>query len=203
MKIKSYKLSPQLRAEIGYTRRQQKPSVNINFDFSKVPFKSIAILIVVFLAFLGCYAGIKKTYEHIAWKAEQERIAQEKEYQDRLISIKSEVSSSITDAVVAVSKSQEYIKSGDGERAEVAAEIAVEKDPQWRDGYLNLGQIYMSLNKFDKAETTLKTALSKDPICGRTHYLLSLVYQERGNTDGAKLELAKAKNLGFETEIGG
>jgi tetratricopeptide (TPR) repeat protein len=177
--------------------------MNIKFDFSKIPVKSVAISVAIFLAVLGGYIGVKKTYEHLATKASQQRIVQEQQYQTRLALIKTEVATGITDAPSAVAKSQEFIKAGDGERAEAAAELATQKDPLWRDAFLNLGQIYMSINKFDKAEDALKVALTKDPICGQGHYLLSLVYQERGNTDASKLELAKAKSLGFQTEIGG
>ena len=201
--IKSYKLSPHLKAELGLSRKQKFSLPSFSIKLPKLPWKSLLVTAGVFLFVTGAYLGVKKTFEYVGRKTEAEKIAQEQEYKNHLASIRQEVVSKPLDAVGFVTLSQEYLKNGDAERAQAAAEIAPEKDPAWRDAYLNLGQVYLALNQFEKARVALETSLEKDPLCGQAHYLLSLAYQELNKDDLAKQEFAKAKKFGFETEIGG
>lgn len=205
--IKSYKLSPQLRAELG-TRRFQKPRFDFRFSIpkiglSKIPWRATILTVVVFVGVSSIYFGVKKGYEYTAMKSEQARQEQLAQYQSHLAQVKTEVETKATDAVTAVALSQQYLKAGDGERAEAAAIIATGKDPVWRDTYINLGQVYLATNKFTEAKQALESALKIDPIYGETHYLLSLAYQELNKADLAKAEFAKAKKFGFEGELGG
>ncbi|MDH4358796.1 MAG: tetratricopeptide repeat protein [Candidatus Berkelbacteria bacterium] len=207
-KIKSYKLSPQLKAEIGQARRRIEREFPISIDFSffkriKLPWKTIGGIALAFVIIIAAYVGIKKTYEVVVEKQRQNQLAREEEYRQRLESIKTEVASKGTDAYSYVLLSQEYLKQGDGDRAIAAAEIAVERDSKWRDGYVNLGQIYLSTDRFGEARISFEKALAIDPTCGRCHYLQSLVYAELKNPEAAKQEFAKAKQFGFESEIGG
>lgn len=213
-RISSYKLSPQLRAELGAKRRYSKTtgkSLDMSFEFpdflsvpkAKIPWKIIGITVFVALVIVGSYAGAKKTYElakNKAYEAEQAKI---KEYQNSLASIRSEISSQATDAYSFVTLSQKFLKEGNGEKAVAAAEMATEKDPLWRDGYLNLGQIYLSVNEFEKAKLALGQALEKDPTSGQAHYLMYLTLDELNSKDTAKQEYAKAKTFGFDSNIGG
>ena len=202
-RIKSYKLSAQLKASLGTRPRGSLKFYLPNFKLPKLPAKGTIITAVLIVALVGAYLGAKKTYDYLNFKTEQARAQQEREYKVRLAQIENELKSQAQDAFGYVELSQKYLKDGDGERAEAAARQAVEKDPLWADGYANLGQVYLSLNKFDQARGALETALAKDPLNGQTHYLLSLTYQELKNSEGAKTEFAKAKAFGFETEIGG
>lgn len=246
-KIKSYKLSPQLKAELNFQKRlgRHVPKINFSFfesiypvrkknpsstnvrkaehlstspspwfknrsfsfsngiKFVKLPWRSIAVTAGVFLIIISAYIGIRKGYEYSARKSELARQEQLDKYNAHLAQINTEVEGLSTTALAAVQASQNYIKSGDAERAEAAAKIATVKDPKWRDGFVNLGQIYLSLNKFDLAKEALDQALNIDPLNGQTHYLLSLVYQELNDSNSAKTEFAKAKTFGFEAEIGG
>ena len=207
-KIKSYHLSPQLKAEVGLAKIPTHKGLYVpklpRLGFLKdISWKKTIISALVFAAIIGGYIGVKKTYEYLAWKSGQERIAQEKAYENHLAQVKSEVSSKAGDAYAFAKMSQDYLKNNDGEKAVVAAKIAVEKDPNWRDGYLNLGQIYLATNDFEKAQATLEIAKQKDPLYGQTYYLLSLAYQEVKNDAAAKQAFAKAKELGFDSEIGG
>ena len=206
-KIKSYKLSPQLRAELG-ARRFQRPRFGFRFSmpefkYFKISWRTTILTTCVFVGIISIYLGIKKGYEYTAIKSEQARQVQLAQYQSHLAQIKVEVEAKAVDAVSAVALSQQYLKSGDSERAEAAAIIATSKDPAWRDGYVNLGQVYLATSKFNEAKQALEAALKIDPLSGQTHYLLSLTYQELNKADLAKAEFAKAKKFGFETDIGG
>lgn len=206
--IKSYKLSPQLKAEIGSSARPQVRHLCVpklpRLGFLKdISWKKTLISALIFAAIIGGYVGVKKTYEYLAWRAEQERIAQERLYESHLAQVKSEVASRDGGAYEFAQMSQEYLKNNEGEKAVVAAEISTEKDPDWRDGYINLGQIYLATNDFQKAKSTLEIARQKDPLYGQTYYLLSLAYQETKDDAAAKDAFAKAKAFGFDSEIGG
>jgi len=206
--IKSYKLSPQLRAEINFQRRSSRlPKFNFpaipSFKPKKIPWRNIRLIAGVFLIIIGSYLGIRKTYEFSVQKAQMTRQAQLEEYNKHLSELTQEVAQKTTTAQAAVVASQTYLKSGDAERAEAAARIATENDPKWRDAYTNLGQVYLAVNKFDQAKEALEGALKIDPLDGQTHYLLSLVYQELNDSNSAKTEFTKAQSFGFETDIGG
>lgn len=149
------------------------------------------------------YIGVKKGYEFTARENETKRVAQIDAYNKRIENIKNEVSSTSADAYSLVTSSQQYLQSKDVERAEAAAEMATVKDPKWRDAFINLGQVYLATNKFDKAKASFDQALKIDPLSGQAHYLMSLAEQELKNTEAAKAAFAKAKQFGFQTDIGG
>ena len=205
MKIKSYKLSPQLRAELGRARRKTRgaaftlPSIRL----PKIPWKPTIGVVLVCAVVVGGWAGVKRVYETRVAMAEIARQERLEQYQNHLQEIRSQVAAEGTDAYSFAKLSQKYLKEGDGERAEAAAQMAVEKDENWRDGHLNLGQVYLALEKFEDARGALEGALEIDPLCGHAHYMLSLVHQELNQSDEAKEAFAKAKAFGFETEIGG
>jgi len=205
-KLKSYKLSPHLKAELHYTIK--KRGNNLSFkapkvDFSNFPWKKTLRFTGVFLLIIGVYFGIKVGYEKAVYATEQKNIAREKEYQTQLASMKETIEKEATDAYSFVELSQKYIAERDGQKAEIAAIIATEKEPMWRDGFVNLGHVYLSVNKFDEAKTALVKAIEIDPLNPQTHYLLYLTYQELKDEQTAKQEFAKAKAFGFESEIGG
>lgn len=207
--LKSYKLSPQLKAEINFQRRlaHRRPKIDLSvfesIKFVKLPWRSIAVTAGVFLIIISAYIGIREGYKYTEHKSELARQKQLEAYNAHLAQITTEVEALSPTALAAVQSSQNYIKFDDAERAEAAAKIAVSKDPKWRDGFVNLGQIYLSLNKFDLAKETLEQALTIDPLDGQTHYLLSLVYQEMNDSNSAKQEFAEAQNFGFQADIGG
>ncbi|MFH1910378.1 MAG: tetratricopeptide repeat protein [bacterium] len=207
--IKSYRLSAQLKAELNQNRKSRTPFPAINFsflenlNFKKIPFRGIALFMGVFTLIVLSYTGIKSLYEYSLQKNEKLKQAQVQEYQDHLDQIKGEVGKLADSATSYVTLSQKFLKEKDIEKAEAAAKLATEKDPAWRDGFINEGHVMLSANKFEEAKQAFEKALAIDPICGQAHYLLSLTYQELKNNDLAKVEFAKAKQFGFETEIGG
>ncbi|MCX6809237.1 MAG: hypothetical protein NTZ65_00555 [Candidatus Berkelbacteria bacterium] len=214
-KIKSYKLSPQLKAELNFPRKRDSAGLNgssmfsqkskFKFDFGKIKinWRAIGSIVGIFVLIIGGYISVKKIYDYSSAKNEQARVVQLQNYQQHVKDVSKEVATQATDAYSFATLSQKYIKEKDAERAEAAANLAVQKDPKWRDGFINQGQILLSVNKFDEAKTAFENALKIDPIYGQTHYLLSLTYQELNNNELAKAEFAKAKQFGFETEIGG
>jgi predicted Zn-dependent protease len=206
--LKSYKLSPQLRSELHFSHRRNHHAFEFEMPqaaqiLKKLPWKAIGFTVLIFAVVISAYVGIKKGYDYAAAKNAQADLARQQEYENHLASVKQEVTGLAADAYSFVKLSQNYIKSGDAERAEAAAKLAVEKDPAWRDGYVNLGQIYLATNNFEQAKLTLEEALKHDPVYGQTHYLLALAYQELNDDGKSKEEYAKAKDFGFNSEIGG
>lgn len=204
--LKSYKLSPQLRAELNFSKQKSdpaKPPKIPKIPWKKIPWKRVGIILAAFAMIVLAYGGVKKTYEYASAKSQEKQRAELATYQNHLQQIKDEVASQGTDAYSYAQLSQQFLKAKDADRAEAAAEVAVEKEPNWRDGYLNLGQVYLSVNKFEEAKTAFEKAVEIDPVYGEAHYYLSLAYQELRNTEAAKQEFAKAKKFGFETDFGG
>lgn len=202
-RIKSYKLSPQLQAEIGYARKSVPAKASVKVDWSKIPVKSILVGFFAIAVVLGGYAGVKKAYQKVAYNRQQEAIKSHQELEQKLAKTRQEVSDKNLASQDYLILSQNYLQEGDGDRAQIAAELSAQKDPDWRDAFVNLGRIYMSVNQFDKAKEAFKSAIAIDPIYGNSHYLLYLACQESRDTEGAKQELAKAKKFGFDLEIGG
>lgn len=202
-RIKSYKLSPQLQAEIGYARQGASTKDSIKIDWSKFPVKSVLVSILAVVVILGGYAGVKRVYQKIAHNRQQEAIRVQQEIAQRVEAARQEVVDKNLSSQDYFVLSQNYLQSGDGDRAQIAAELSAQKDPVWRDAFVNLGRVYMSVNQFDKAKEAFKSAIAIDPIYGNSHYLLYLACQESRDTDGAKQELTKAKKFGFDLEIGG
>ncbi len=207
-RLKSYKLSPQLKAELHLNGRRNASDFSLHDAFEKVKmpkisWKAVALTVVIFGAVISSYIGIKHAYEIASIRTAQAKAAAQQEYENRLSSLQKEVASKGTDAFSFVELSQQYLKSSDGERAVIAAELSAQKDPVWSDGFVNLGQVYLSTNQFEKAKTALTEALKLNPLNGQGHYFLSLVYQELNDSASSKAEFAKAKTFGFDADIGG
>lgn len=202
-RIKSYKLSPQLQAEIGYARQGVNTKNSIKIDWSRLPIKSVLIGLLAVAIILSGYAGAKKIYQKVAYRRQQEAMKVQEEVAKRIEATRQEVANKNLSSQEYLVLSQNYLQSGDGDRAQIAAELSTQKDPNWRDAFVNLGRVYMSVNQFDKAKGAFKNAITIDPIYGNSHYLLYLACQESRDTDGAKQELTKAKKFGFDLEIGG
>ena len=203
--LKPYKLSAQLKAELHHKRSSSTPFVrsNFSFNFKKIPFKGIGLVLGVFSFIIISYLGAKSVYEYSATKNQVAKQTQIENYEKHLERINNEVATLATDAKGFVTLSQDFLKSKEIEKAEAAAKFSIEKDPLWRDAYMNQGHVMLVANKFEQAKTSFEKALEIDPLCGQAHYFLSLSYQELKNNEAAKKAFAKAKQFGFETEIGG
>jgi cytochrome c-type biogenesis protein CcmH/NrfG len=202
-RIKSYKLSPQLQAEIGYAHKAVPTKASIKIEWSRIPVKSILVSILAVMVILGGYAGIKKVYQKVAYNRQQETVKAQQELEQRLAAARQEVVDKNLSSQEYLILSQNYLQEGDGDRAQIAAELSTQKDPAWRDAFVNLGRVYMSVNRFDQAKEAFKSAIAIDPIYGNSHYLLYLACQESRDNESAKQELARAKKFGFDLEIGG
>jgi tetratricopeptide (TPR) repeat protein len=205
-KISSYKLSAGLKAELNIRHRKTSNplrNLHFSFDIKKIPFKGIGIFTGVFILITCSYLGVKSLYEIQSSKMNKAREAKLETYEQHLAVLKAEVASKGLDSEGYVDLTREYLGKKDVERAEEAALLAVEKNPLWRDAYINQGHVLLVANKFDKAKTAFEKALDIDPLCGQAHYFLSLTLQELKDNNAAKSEFAKAKQFGFETEIGG
>ncbi len=59
------------------------------------------------------------------------------------------------------------------------------------DFYCSLGEIYISMEIFDRADTILQRAIEKNPKYAETHFLLAKVHKNQGLTEKAIEELKK------------
>jgi len=93
-----------------------------------------------------------------------------------------------------------YEEQGDFEKAlEILREI---KDiaPRSQRLYVNFGSLYIKLEQFDKALIAFKRAIELNPKEGYYHYMISLIYKEKGNYKKSIEYKKTAERLGFDSE---
>lgn len=76
-------------------------------------------------------------------------------------------------------------------------EHSIQLDSAYSESYLNLGIIYMWLNKYDLALQNINQAIKNDPNNPKAYYDRGIVYNKLGNTEKACLDWKKAKYLKF------
>ncbi len=77
---------------------------------------------------------------------------------------------------------------------EIAKQV-VEKDKNYRDGYLALGYGYLKNHNLELAKSTLLKTTDLDPVHPDTYKILAMVYKELGQDANYKSCLDKAKSL--------
>ncbi len=90
------------------------------------------------------------------------------------------------------------------DRLEEAAEcyrMAVSSNPEYAEGFLNLGFVLKEQKHYAEAEDSLKRALLIDPNQYDAYYLLGALSQERGNLAGAVENYNKTLELKPDFEI--
>lgn len=86
-------------------------------------------------------------------------------------------------------------KRGDFIRAEAYYLKGLENAPDSYELTVNLGNVYLAINRPEEAEKYYKTAINIDPTNGTVHYNLNKLYLKLIRLDMADLEFREAMNL--------
>ncbi len=81
---------------------------------------------------------------------------------------------------------------GDLVSAKAAFERVTRIDPQYADGFVNLGRVLVQEGDHDAALPVLERALALDPLIASGHYVLALAIKARGRYDDALAHLRAA-----------
>lgn len=201
--MKSYKLSANLRAELSRSRKKISA-----FDYTlakefKIPWRKVVLSALSLTLIFGAYYGTKRTFDYASARKQLAKAKAQAAEEVRIQSVKVDISTLATTSFDFAKLSQDFAGKNDIEKAVACGEKSIEIDKNWRDGYVNLTQIYLFADRALEAQTQAQKALDIDPNYGQTHYLLSEVYKKQKLNDKSGEELALAKGLGFDTEFGG
>ena len=89
-------------------------------------------------------------------------------------------------------KGAELMEGGDYGGAAEEFKTAITIDPEFSDGYYNLGKVYSQIKDYDQALTAYKKAIELNPDNPRYHYNLAIVYSQKGMTDESEQEYLSA-----------
>jgi protein O-GlcNAc transferase len=92
-------------------------------------------------------------------------------------------------------KGAELLDAGDYGAAAEEFKMAVEIDPEFSDGYYNLGKVYSQIKDYDQALASYKKAIELKPENARYHYNLAIVYGLKGKTTESEQEYLTAISL--------
>jgi tetratricopeptide (TPR) repeat protein len=92
-------------------------------------------------------------------------------------------------------KGAELMEGGDFMGAAEEFKIAVGVDPNFADGYYNLGKVYSQLNDYDLAQSYYEKAIEISPENPRYHYNLAIVYTAKGMLAESEREYLYAINI--------
>jgi len=171
----------------------------------RIPWRSISLVAVgaILLGSIGTGGYYLRGYflEKNNQKVTAQKQAEEAENAKRIKNLKSKVQNG-TDAIKLGREKQD---EGSLKEAEVAYQLALQYQPNWRDAYLSLGQVQMALRNYTGAELSLNRALTIDPTYPTTQTLLSTLYQKTNRKDASNLAQTKAQDLAKRQnlEIGG
>jgi tetratricopeptide (TPR) repeat protein len=84
-----------------------------------------------------------------------------------------------------------FLRTENNELALTCFKRATVLDPNWRDGWIWMGYSELKLNQPEEALKSLKRAEEIDPIYPLTYQLLTIAYQQTGDTESAKLTQEK------------
>ena len=75
---------------------------------------------------------------------------------------------------------------------------AIRIDPQNAGTYYNRGFTYYDLGQYERAIQDFGDAIRIDPLDAQAYYNRGLTYQRLGKSTEAELDIAKAKELGYD-----
>jgi tetratricopeptide (TPR) repeat protein len=81
---------------------------------------------------------------------------------------------------------------GDLRGAEAAFLKVTEMEPDYADGWVNVGRVRVQEGRMEEAEQVLRKALTVDPELAKTRFFLGLAYKAQGRYDEALAELRAA-----------
>lgn len=93
-----------------------------------------------------------------------------------------------------------YENQGDFEKALKILKQIKNIAPRSHRLYVNFGSVLIKMKQYDKALIAYKRAIELNPKEGYYHYMMSLLYKEKGNYKKSLEHKKKAEKLGFENE---
>lgn len=167
----------------------------------KITGKHVALAFLAVGLTIGIWFGAKSTKGWLAQRREDNLAAEQTALDTEKKQIEESARSRITSRAEAVTVWQEAMGQNQAYGAEVAARLALEYQPNWRDGYLMLGAAQIAQREYEEALKTLLQAQSIDPTYPPTHQMLAEVYKKTGDTTRADSETQKAIALSEKTGI--
>lgn len=82
---------------------------------------------------------------------------------------------------------------GDLKAAEHVFQTVTEVDPEWVEGWVNIGRVRVQEGRTEEAQEVLRKALDLDPGLAKTHFFLGMTYKSQGNYDQALEHLRAAE----------
>jgi tetratricopeptide (TPR) repeat protein len=92
-------------------------------------------------------------------------------------------------------KGAELLDAGDYGGAADEFKTAVDIDPNFSDGYYNLGKVYSQIKDYDQALASYRKAIELDPENPRYHYNMAIVYGMKGMNTESEQEYLTAISL--------
>jgi tetratricopeptide (TPR) repeat protein len=92
-------------------------------------------------------------------------------------------------------KGAELLEAGDYNAAAEEFKMAVDIDPNFSDGYYNLGKVYSQIKDYNQALDSYKKAIELAPENPRYHYNLAIVYGLKGMSGESEKEYLTAISL--------
>jgi tetratricopeptide (TPR) repeat protein len=178
-----------------------RPTPHTSRHTPKIPWRYIGIGIAVLILAGGGYFGVIKLRD---WSnARRQAAATKRDVEDkaRQTALEQSMRGQITTALGAAGTWQQKMQEGKTEEAEIAAKIALELQPNWRDGYLMIGAAQLEQKEYQDAQSSLEMATKLDPTHAPTHQLLAALFNQTGHQDAANQETAKAISLSKKTGI--
>jgi tetratricopeptide (TPR) repeat protein len=92
-------------------------------------------------------------------------------------------------------KGAELLEAGDYGGAAEEFKTAIEIDPEFSDGYYNLGKVYSQIKDYDQALASYKKAIELNPEDARYHYNLAIVYGIKGMINESEQQYLSAISI--------
>ncbi|MBN2223535.1 MAG: tetratricopeptide repeat protein [Deltaproteobacteria bacterium] len=92
-------------------------------------------------------------------------------------------------------KGAELLDSGDYGGAAEEFKMAIDIDPDFSDGYYNLGKVYSQIQDYNQALASYKKAIELNPDNPRYHYNMAIVYGLKGMSGESEQEYLMAISL--------
>ena len=163
--------------------------------------KHIALAILAVGLTIGIWFGFKGTKNWLVQRRENNLAAQKAALEAEKQNIENDIRGRAATRATAVAVWESEMQNNQAYGAEVAARLALEYQPNWRDGYLMLGAAQIAQREYDPALKTLLQAQAADPTYPPTHQMLAEVYKKTGDTTRADAETQKAIALSEKTGI--
>jgi Tfp pilus assembly protein PilF len=150
---------------------------------------------VYLLLFTGIVFGFKAYFKSVYNQEMQKNLAEQNQYK---ASFAENLKNSNKSAFELTNLGKKMLEANNPDYAAIILEIAMEKDPNYRDSAVLAGYAYITANNNNKAVDALNKASTIDPIYPRTFELLSIAYKNLKDDKNFNICYNKYKQLTSE-----